>query len=80
MNRHGDWGRLGVAEDVWRTVLKHKGRMALKKLLRLNKDWDTRVKLQNLMYVALKEFRQKRIVSVVAGGTPWGALQLSREE
>ena len=46
MNKHGDdWGRLGVAEDVWRTVLKHKGRKALKKLLRLNKDWDARVKL-----------------------------------
>ena len=45
MNRHGDWERLGVAEDVWRTVLKHKGRKALKKLLRLNKDWDARVKL-----------------------------------
>ena len=45
MNRHGDWGRLGVAEDVGPTVLKHKGRKALKKLLRLNKDWDARVRL-----------------------------------
>ena len=38
MNGHGDWKRLGVAEDVWRTVLKHKGRKVLKKLYRLNKD------------------------------------------